>query len=55
MLNMQTSSTEEVVDFLLSKLNFFWNGLKWWQKLALGGIYNEIKEILEALRRRGKI
>ena len=55
MKSLNSSPVEEVVDYLLHKLDGFWKKLKWWQKMALGGIYDEIKEILEALRRKGKI
>lgn len=54
MSKFKNYQSEDLVEILLFKLDEVWRRLKWWQKLLLGGVYNEIKEILEALSEKGK-
>lgn len=51
-MNYSTMKKEDIITVLIQKLNERWKKLNWWQRLALGGIYTEILEILQALQRK---
>lgn len=50
----QNYEAPDLIEILLFKLEEVWRKLKWWQRLLLGGVYQEIKDILEALSKKGK-
>lgn len=53
MANYSNIQPGTLIETLITKLDKVWNSMKWWQKLFLGGLYQEIRDILEGLKAQG--
>lgn len=53
MANYSNIPPGTLIETLIFKLDSVWAKMKWWQKIFLGALYKEIKDILEGLKAQG--